>query len=81
MEEQKSLDRIPPEQYAEIVAIDAEESVKRRLMELGLVRGTVLKPVLVSPGGDPIAYEVRGTVLALRKQLSSHIAVREVEKI
>lgn len=79
MERFMRLDRLPLGQYAEIVAIEAEEDMKQRLMDLGMVCGTKIRPTLISPAGDPVAYEIRGVVLALRKQLSSQIVVREVE--
>ncbi len=34
-------------------------------------------PVLKSPSGDPIAYDIRGTLIALRKESSSLIKVQE----
>ncbi len=79
MNQLKRLDQLPLEQSAEIVAIETDEDIKRRLMDLGMIYGTLVKSVLVSPAGDPVAYEVRGATVALRKQISSLIVVKEVE--
>lgn len=54
-------------------------SIRRRLLDLGFCEGTVLRCVQSSPAGDPIAYLVRGTVIALRKEDAANILVREGE--
>lgn len=71
------MDRLLPGQCARIVDIEADEDIKRRLMDLGMVRGTKVKTVLISPAGDPVAYEIRGAVVALRKRVSSLVTVEE----
>jgi DtxR family Mn-dependent transcriptional regulator len=43
-------------------------SQRRRLLDLGVVRGTVIGAVFRSAGGDPIAYRIRGALIALRKE-------------
>jgi len=48
---------------------------RRRLLDFGFVPGTEIKANLVGLGGDPVAYEVRGTVVALRKNISQHIYI------
>ncbi len=52
---------------------------RRRLLDLGLVPGTVVKAEFSSPAGDPMAYRVRGALIALRAQQAEmiHIAERE----
>ncbi|MEZ5065732.1 MAG: metal-dependent transcriptional regulator [bacterium] len=49
---------------------------RRRLMDLGIVPGTRIEAVLASPTGDPIAYRVRGTTVAIRRDQSRHIHIR-----
>ena len=48
---------------------------RRRLLDLGLVPGTVVEAELRSSGGDPVAYRVRGALIALRKDQSRWIQV------
>ncbi|BCI60392.1 FeoA family protein [Solibaculum mannosilyticum] len=48
---------------------------QRRMLDLGFIEGTPVKAILHSPSGDPVAYEVRGSVIALRKEQSSQILV------
>ncbi|MCX7798367.1 MAG: DtxR family transcriptional regulator [Melioribacter sp.] len=49
---------------------------RRRLLDLGIVPGTKIKAVLESIGKDPVAYEVRGTLIALRKNQSDYIFIQ-----
>lgn len=42
------------------------DGVKRRLLDLGLITGTKITPVFISPSGDPTAFEIRGSVIAIR---------------
>lgn len=54
---------------------------RRRLMDLGIVPGTEIEAELESVTGDPVAYRVRGTTIALRKNQSDKIyLVKEEEK-
>ena len=50
-----------------------DTGMKRRLLDLGFYEGTPIKRVLESPKGDPIAYKVRGTTIALRNIDSQYI--------
>lgn len=54
---------------------------RRRLMDLGIVPGTKIEAELESLTGDPVAYRVRGTSVALRKQQTDKIyLLNEKEK-
>jgi Fe2+ transport system protein FeoA len=49
---------------------------------LGILPGTAVEAELVSPGGDPTAYRVRGTLLALRAEQAQNIHInREKEAV
>jgi DtxR family Mn-dependent transcriptional regulator len=48
---------------------------RRRLLDLGLVPGTVVEPELEAAGGDPVAFRVRGALIALRKDQAHWILV------
>lgn len=54
-----------------------EEGMRRRLLDLGLVHGTEVRCLHRGPAGDPTAYLVRGAVIALRRQDSENILIRE----
>jgi DtxR family Mn-dependent transcriptional regulator len=53
---------------------------RRRLMDLGFVPGTEVKAVLSSPTGDPVAYELRGTLIALRHEQAGLVDVTFIEE-
>lgn len=53
----------------------ADGSMRRRLLDLGLIEGTCITCLQKSPSGDPTAYFVRGTVIALRAGDAAHILV------
>jgi len=48
---------------------------QRRLLDLGFVPGTRVRVVRASPLGDPRAYLVRGTVIALRREDAAEVMV------
>ncbi|MDD4643661.1 MAG: FeoA family protein [Bacilli bacterium] len=52
--------------------------IRRRLMDLGLINGTIVEVLQKSPLGDPIAYLIRGAVIALRQEVSSMIIIEKV---
>lgn len=52
---------------------------RRRLMDLGVLPGTVIHAEMGSPSGDPMAYRVRGALIALRSNQADHIRINRVE--
>lgn len=57
------------------IASSCQGAQRRRLLDLGVVRGTVIVPELVSASGDPVAYRIRGALIALRREQASWISV------
>jgi ferrous iron transport protein A len=60
-----------------VVKVNGEGAVKRRIMDMGITKGTELYIRKVAPLGDPIEITVRGYELSLRK---SDADILEVEK-
>jgi ferrous iron transport protein A len=60
---------------ARITAVGAIGPMKRRLMDMGLVPGEVVKVLKVAPLGDPIEVTVKSYSLSLRKKEAEGIAV------
>ena len=52
---------------AKVVKLYGEGAVKRRIMDMGITKGTSVKIRKVAPLGDPIEVTVRGYELSLRK--------------
>lgn len=67
----------------EIVCLEVSPDMKKRLTDLGFGKGTQVECLEKSPLGEPKAYRVRGTVIALRKKEGRGIWVRKqrTEKI
>ena len=70
---------IRPGQKARVVKITAERSMHRRLLDIGLVEGTLVECLGESPPGDPRAYLIRGAVIAIRSRDCRDILVRKEE--
>ena len=75
-----TLDRITPGSAATIVDVQHTDSMSRRLQDLGFTGGSEVKCLFRSAAGDPTAYLIRGTVIALRQEDSAHILVDTAEK-
>lgn len=63
-----NLSKLPLNKDGIIQELKCEGNIRRRLLDLGLVKGTKITPVLVSPSKDPRAFEVRGSIIAIRKE-------------
>ena len=63
----RTLRELSIKKSARIVRVHGEGAPKRRLMDMGLTRGTTVTVKKVAPLGDPIEVTVRGYELSLRK--------------
>ncbi|MDO5516344.1 MAG: FeoA family protein [Clostridium sp.] len=70
-----TLNNIDLDTVCYVKNINAEGSIQRRFLDLGLINGTNILPLSKSPSGDPIAYLIRGTVIAIRSEDASKITV------
>lgn len=71
----KTLDQLPLLQTCYVYDLCADGSFRRRMLDLGIVSGTKITAVHKSILGDPVAYEIRGAVLALRKEDAKKVRV------
>lgn len=71
------LTSLEPGQEAQVLGLSPRirGAERRRLMDLGLLPGTTIEVEMASAGGDPIAYRIRGAVIALRKSQAQLISV------
>ena len=53
---------------------------RRRLMDLGVLPGTVITAKMRSAGGDPTAYDIRGATIGLRNEQAEMIHIRRIEE-
>lgn len=69
------LNTLPINTSGEVVTLNCNGSIRRRLLDLGIVKGTMITPILKSPSGDPTAFLIRGSTIALRKEDAELIEV------
>jgi DtxR family Mn-dependent transcriptional regulator len=72
------LSDLTDQEVAEVVGLDSacQGFSRRRLMDLGFTDGARIRPFLRTFAGDPRAYEIRGTLIALRRDQASQVLVR-----
>ena len=63
----KTLRDIPVGQSSRVLKIHGEGALKRRIMDMGITKGTEIQVRKVAPLGDPIEITVRGYELSIRK--------------
>ena len=72
----KTLKDIPIGQTCTIVKLHGEGALRRRIMDMGLTRGTEVYVRKVAPLGDPVELTVRGYELSVRKGDAEMIEVQ-----
>lgn len=75
MNKQFCLNDIRPGQHATVSALLSTGSMRRRLLDIGLIENTVVECLGRSPGGDPSAYLIRGAVIAIRSEDCKNILI------
>jgi len=72
------LDALRPGEEAIVIRLagGVQGAQRRRLLDLGVVPGTVIRAELASASGDPVAYRIRGAVIALRRVQADDILIR-----
>ena len=62
-------------QEALVTALDHPLEMRRRLQDMGLIIGTPVKCLHKGPCGDPVAYQIRGAVIALRAEDAALVSI------
>lgn len=76
-EKQWTLADISIGEKATILELRCRGAYRRRLLDLGLIPGTNVEAVMLSPLGDPMAYEIRGSIIALRLDDATSVLVQK----
>lgn len=66
MPNKQTLEQLSVGRFAKIDSVGVKGDMKTRMEDLGLIGDTLIKCVGKSPFGDPKAYYIRGTVIAIR---------------
>lgn len=73
-----TLANLPLNHKGIVIELNCQQSIKRRLLDLGLVPGTYITPVFTSPFGEPTAFEFRNTIISIRLEDCLFINVKDV---
>ena len=76
MSQNCSLNELNPGETAVVKELKTRGSIRRRLLDIGLVKDTKIECVGKSPAGDPAAFLIRGAVIAIRSEVMKDIVVR-----
>lgn len=81
----ESIERLSSLRFGEKAEIVGMSSLCRglernRLLDLGVVPGTVTMVELMNPSGSPVGYRIRGACIALRKDQAQRIRIRKVRQ-
>jgi ferrous iron transport protein A len=69
------LNDLPIGKKAKVKLLACNGPVRRRMLDLGMIADTEVEALQKSPSGDPVAYGIRGAVIALRSEEASKILV------
>lgn len=77
-EDVETLDALRPGERGRVVRIAAacQGPARQRLLDLGVVPGTVIEARYAGMTGDPVAYEIRGALIGLRRSQASTVLIR-----
>ena len=68
MEQRETLDQLDRGGCGRVTSLASEGAFRRRMQDIGLIPGTRVTCLFRAPSGDPAAYEIRGAVIALRRE-------------
>lgn len=71
----KTLKEAKPGESVTVKSLTATGALRRRIMDMGITKGTTVTVRKVAPLGDPIEITVRGYELSIRKSEAEHIEV------
>ncbi|MDQ3179867.1 MAG: ferrous iron transport protein A [Acidobacteriota bacterium] len=73
-----NLTNLPIGATAQILAVKGNNAITRRLMEMGVVPGVIIRIIKSAPFGDPLEVRIRGYHLAMRKSEADAIEVQSL---
>lgn len=72
----QSLDNVAIGNHVVVQDIFSVGAVRERMLALGITKGAQIEVVKKGPSGDPTLYNIRGAMIALRKEEASLISVQ-----
>ena len=71
----RTLAELQPGQRGTVAKVGGDADTARRLMDMGVIRGTTVEVVRKAPLGDPIEVRLRGFMLTVRRTEAEQITV------
>ena len=71
------LDEVAGHRVVEVVAVDGDDDLARRLVSVGLWPGVLVERIATAPFGDPMLFRLHGYRLALRRAEAARVLVAE----
>lgn len=71
----KTLRDVPVGQTVKVKKLHGQGATKKRIMDMGLLKGAVVRVTKVAPLGDPIELTIRGYELSIRKNEAELVEV------
>ncbi len=79
MQNIQKLSDLTPGKTAQIVRIQGQSPFKKRLMEMGLIRGETIYKVKLAPLADPAEYIIKNTHLSLRQEEAQDVIIQPLQ--
>ena len=72
------LSVLQPGERGKILALKSQGLNRRRFLDLGLLPGTMIEAVMPSALSEPLAFKVRETMIALRREQTQQILIKKI---
>ena len=74
----KTLNKLQIGEKATVSELLTKDHMRRRFSDIGLIKGTEVECVGISPAGDPKAFLIRGAVIAIRNDDSGTVLLTQL---
>lgn len=73
----QNLDHAAVGSFVTVAELTSTGKLRERMLALGLTKGAKIEVVRKGPSGDPTVFNIRGSMIALRKEEASLIAINQ----
>lgn len=77
---ERKLSELEPGENGVVTRIKGNGVSRRRILDMGVVKGSEIKVIRRAPLGDPVEFEIKDYNLSLRKREAEHVYVEVEEK-
>ncbi len=70
-----SLDKLKAGEKGKVISVNLTGKIKYRLLDMGIVKNTIIEMTKKAPLGDPIQIFIKGYSLSIRKKIAEKIEV------